>query len=119
MKRLIAALVILAVTVLVATLPSLYTNMACDRMTKQTEQILSRPDTESAEEIAALWDGYERKMRFYVSHNDLEQVTELIGLLPAVVTSGSETLMEALCASIDGQLEHIRESERAELGNIF
>lgn len=119
MKRVAAAIIIFVMTVLTVWLPSLYTQSVCERMLAETEKLRLTADSGQAELVRKEWEKYGKRMRCYIGHGVLDEVSETTGLLTVAAETGDKVQVITLCASLDGQLRRIVESEKASAENIF
>lgn len=123
MKRIIAALVLLAVSGLVSVCSLSTVAKVQDEITGYTEQIISMEEPEDAEriieELTEHWEKSYSKLAVFVSHQHLEDTEKFVCTLKAAVKLDNAKQVKTLCVQINGSLDHLLRAEYPYPDNIF
>lgn len=74
---------------------------------------------ERAEKLGDHWREDDVLFSVLMQHNELDDLNIRINMLPSYAMAGEKQAYLDCCDEIAAYLEHIRESERADFGNIF
>lgn len=125
MKRIIAALVLLAVALLISTFSLIVTASVTKSISaeaKKLELLLSKEDPASLsayEELEKQWKRDHKILTTYISHQHLESIERNIVLLGKYIRSSNYDAAEVICADISASAQHLYHSEKPEIQNIF
>ena len=119
-SRIICVVLITAFIIFVCSFSLVYTEMVADEVTQMTERIYEGGEDIIAEidELDKKWEEYSEFAALYIAHNEIEEATTLISGLRESCTD-SEILFRINCAELKLAVEHINESQKPKLNNIF
>ncbi len=125
MKRLLIAVVLLALTLLLCIAPNFLLEHSTARLLyalEQAERALQHGDRDSAATaVDAFCRDFERDSRrlpLFFPHEKLDAIEESASLLPLLTQQDTAHLAEEL-SRCRYRVEHLRQSERLTLANIF
>ncbi len=116
MSRFISGAVIAVFLAVVCIASSVYATGFADDITEMTDRIYN--GNGSTSELEREWERYSETAALYFDHNELEEVTALIGALDEVRTT-DEGQFKRCCVEIKLAMEHLKESQMPKLNNIL
>ena len=126
MKRLYVAAVLLAAVVGLCATTHLSHHRQIDRllgMLSRVEEHLRRGDGEeavqAAEEFAAEYQRFSRRISLYVPHGDIQDSAEAAALLPTLIRTDRENEPVEEIARLRAQLQYLRQVDDPTLRNIL
>ena len=115
-----AAFVIVALAVCVFGI--LYTNKATNEI-KHDIEVLQEKSGEDAqvylEQVRAKWEKYAHALSCYTRHSEIEDVTQCIEPLDAMLLEGQEGMFRIKCDDAINAIDHLRETEQPYIHNIL
>ena len=129
MKRLIAAIVLLAASVLLSVLGYLDLKTKGNKLVKSFQEtadtfknqaeINSGDINGSLEETLELWEKYKTKFEIYINHDELDDIQEKTLELEQYLKENREVKVEELCLDCVSKLEHIIDAETPSIGEVL
>ncbi len=117
-KRLTTAIIILAVIMLISTVSLVSTGIIADRIIDNAKQLQSSAaDAPTLELFEDKWEKYERFLSFYTRHSEIENISESVHILDTLAEDSH--LFRVECNRIIAAAEHMKNTERPYLRNIF
>ncbi|MBE6752824.1 MAG: DUF4363 family protein [Ruminococcaceae bacterium] len=119
MKRLGAAVLILAVTIAIGAASLWHTRSAAKEMTYRIEMLQQARSAEGVELLKRQWERYERRLALHTRHSELESVAAKIAILDVKVKMEDELYWKMACEELLAAVEHLEQTERPLLKNIL
>ncbi len=119
-SRVISALIIAAVITAVCLTSVLYTSNFSDDVKRIVNEIESdkKDSKELISDVSEKWKKYSEMAAWYIEHDELEKVTVLVERLKETKNE-CDYIFRIDCLEIELAMDHLDESQKADLNNIF
>ncbi|MDR0884154.1 MAG: DUF4363 family protein [Oscillospiraceae bacterium] len=126
MKRFIAALVVLSLTVACAVTTQFLVLRKVDTLQEEARELVTLSAEEDPQALRAAltklehsWDKADRLLHMFVVHRELGEVELTLPAMDEYLQNGDEELFRESSVRLLEALEHIGHSTKINLGNIF
>ncbi len=126
MKRTVFAVIALLMSCFICVFGLSVLVTTCDEMTEQLSRLSAAAKNNQTEEVVAmseeiidLWENAHERIEIFIPHEETEELEEIINSLPIYAKQGNMERLEERTEMAIIRLNHLIESEKPSLSNIF
>ena len=125
MKRIIAAVVLIALVAMLAVTESIYIKKFCSRKKEEITDVKNMYSenisecADSAERFRKDWINVQAKMTLFVNHSLIDQISEDATRIPVYAENRDEAEFYAACADVERTLKQISDDQRITIDSFY